>query len=53
MALLAELGHEVVAVTGKTEGADAEWLKKLGANEVRHFHFRMKNHCYVLIVSDL
>ena len=33
IAALANLGHEVVALTGKPDGA--EWLKRLGAKEVR------------------
>ena len=34
VAALAKLGHEVVALTGKE--SEAEWLKKLGAKEVRY-----------------
>ena len=32
LAMLAKRGHEVVAVTGKQ--SEAEWLKRLGANEI-------------------
>ena len=34
VALLADLGYDVVAVTGKADDATVEWLKKLGAKEV-------------------